>query len=221
MIERAEQYNQYYRMKYYFLLTLLVFAFNAYSQINNDYMAIIDRDTLTILLTDTELNDAKQSRIAELRHTTKNKKKRLLEKVSCEIKLINNDTIFWAGIVDYYDNYLIALMGTLQQKTKNESTITPSGFRRIKFSEIEWIKTDGKRNIVPQLLLSSVLLCVGPSLTILSIKEDFKGEEDPFPPTLIPVGLGITYLGAKLFNDILTKTYYLHEWNVKIKTIKR
>lgn len=184
-------------------------------------MTIVDGDTLTILLTSTELIDAKQSRIAELRHTIKHRKKKLLEKVSCEIKLINNDTVFWAGIVDYYDNYLIALMGTLQRKTKNESTIAPSGFRRIKFSEIEWIKTDGKRNIVPQLLLSSALLCIGPSLTILSIKQDFKGEEDPFPPALIPAGLGITYLGVRLFNDILTKTYYLHEWNVKIKAIKR
>jgi hypothetical protein len=208
-------------MKYYVLLTLVIFSLNGYSQINNDYIAIIDGDTLAILLTDAELSDAKQSRMAELRHTTKHKKKRLFEKVSCEIKLANNDTIFWAGIVDYYDNYLIALMGTLQQKTKNESTITPSGFRRVKFSEIEWIKTDGKRNIVPQLLLSSVLLCIGPSLTILSIKEDFKGEEDPFPPALIPFGLGITYLGARLFDDILTKTYYLHEWDVKIKTTKR
>jgi len=184
-------------------------------------MTIVDGDTLTILLTDTELIDAKQSRTAELRHATKHRKKKLLEKVSCEIKLINNDTVFWAGIVDYYENYLIALIGTLQRKTKNESTIAPYGFMRIKFSEIEWIKTDGKRNIVPQLLLSSVLLCIGPSLTILSIKEDFKGEEDPFPPTLIPVGLGITYLGARLFNDILTKTYYLHEWSVRTKTTKR
>lgn len=208
-------------MKYYFLLTLLFLVFNCYSQNNNDYMTIVDGDTLTILLTSTELIDAKQSRIAELRHTIKHRKKKLLEKVSCEIKLINNDTVFWAGIVDYYDNYLIALMGTLQRKTKNESTIAPSGFRRIKFSEIEWIKTDGKRNIVPQLLLSSALLCIGPSLTILSIKQDFKGEEDPFPPALIPAGLGITYLGVRLFNDILTKTYYLHEWNVKIKAIKR
>jgi hypothetical protein len=70
-------------------------------------------------------------------------------------------------------------------------------------------------------LLSGVLLCIGPGLTILSIKDDFKGEEDPFPPALIPVGLGITYLGVRLFNDILTKTYKLNEWDIQVKADKR
>lgn len=208
-------------MKYYFLTALIFFTYKTYGQINNDYLAIVDGDTLTIALTESELLDSKKQRIAELKHLTKHKKKILFEKVSCRMKLNNNDTTFCTGIVDYYDNYLIALTGTLQQKSKNESIIKPIGFRRINFNEIEWIETDGKRNIVPQLLLSGVLLCIGPSLTILSIKDEFKGEEDPFPPALIPVGLGITYLGVRLFSDTITKTYYLNEWDIQIKSDKR
>lgn len=207
-------------MKHSFLAALIFFTFETFGQIKNDYLAIVDGDTLTISLTETELIDSKMPRVVELKHLTKHRKKKLFEKVSCKIKFTSNDTIFWGGIVDYYDNYLIALTGTLEQKAKNEYVITPIGFRRIKFSEIEWIETDGKGNIVPQLILSGALLCIGPWLTILSIKDDFKGEEDPFPPALIPVGLGITYLGVRLFNDILTKTYYLQEWKVEVKTEK-
>lgn len=208
-------------MKYYYLTTLIFFSLTVCGQINNDYIVIVDSDTLTISLTESEILDSKKQRIAELKHLTRPKKKILFEKVSCKMKLKNNDTIFWAGIVDYYDSYLIALIGTLQQESKNESTVIPIGFRRINFNEIESIETAGKRNIVPQLLLSGVLLCIGPSLTILSIKDDFKGEEDPFPPALIPVGLGITYLGVRLFNDILTKTYNLNEWDIQVKADKR
>ena len=208
-------------MKYCFLIALIFFTFKTYGQINNDYLAIIDGDTLTISLTETEILESKKSKIAELKHSTKHRKKKLFEKVSCTIKLFNNDTTYWAGIVDYYDNYLIALTGTLQQKSKNKSTITPKGFKRIMFSEIEWIVTDGKGKILPQLLLSGVLLCIGPSLTILSIKDDINGEQDPFPAALIPVGLGITYLGARLFSDILTKTYYMYEWNIEVMPDKR
>lgn len=204
------------QLKFYILLIFSFFTLTTYGQINNDYLAVIDGDTLTILLTEAELITSKESREAELRHLTKHKKKRLQEKISCEIKLRDNDTTYWAGIVDYYDNYLIALIGTLEQKSKNESTITPLRFRRINFNEIERMKTDGKKNIVPQLLLASVFLCIGPSLTILSIKDDFKGEEDPFPPALIPVGLGITYLGVRLFSPPL-RTHFEISYKISIE----
>jgi hypothetical protein len=207
-------------MRYFLLLPLLFITLKSYGQTNNDYLVVIKGDTFTIALTDMELIDAKKSRVAELRHLTKHRKKKILEKAACELKLNNNDTVFWAGIVDYYDDYFIALTGTLQKKSKKVVTMTPLRFRRIKFSEIEWIETDGKRNIGPQLILGTVLLCIGPPLTILAIKDDFKDEEDPFSPAFIPVGLGISYLGVRLWNDILTKTYYLKEWEVKMKEVK-
>ncbi len=208
-------------MKYYILITLSLCSLKTYGQIHNNYFAKANGDTLTIELTEKELLYEKRERMVELKHKTKKKKKKISENVSCELKLKNNDTTFWAGVADYYDDYFIALIGTIQQKSKNEYTIIPIGFRRIKLNEIEWVMTSGKKNIMSRLLLSGAFLCIGSSLTILSIKDDFNGEEDPFPPALIPVGLGLAYIGIKLFDDVITKTYYLHEWNLEIKEKKR
>jgi hypothetical protein len=115
-------------MKYYFSTTLIFFSLTVCGQINDDYLVLVNGDTLTISLSESEMLDAKKPRIAELKHLKRRKKKILFEKVSCEMQLKNNDTVLWAGIVDYYDNYLIALTGTLQQKAKNESVIVPIGF---------------------------------------------------------------------------------------------
>jgi hypothetical protein len=208
-------------MKRWLLLVVLGLFSKAYGQINRYHYVIVDKDTLTIQLTDAELEESKKNRVLELKHNTRHRKKKLLEKISCEIRLSKNDTIFYCDMVDYFDSYFIAFLGTIQSKSKHERIVKPIGFRKINYSDLMWIRTDGKQNIKPQLWFSAVVLWVGTYLTAYSMRESFRDHGDAIAPYLVPVGLGVTYLGGKLFGDILTFEYYLPDWKIQVKDIKQ
>ena len=146
----------------------------------------------------------------------KNKKKKLREKIGGELKLKGSDTTFWVSMYDYFDDYFIGFIGTSKKISKKELDVTPLGYRRIEFEQIDWLKTDGRRNFWPQFILGFTTLIVGAELTVFPIIDSFNGNEK-FPLWLIPVGIAVTYIGYKITDGVMTKTYHLDDWWIEVK----
>ena len=199
--------------------TILLFSWElVFCQQTGYEQVIIEQDTFSIELTNEELSQIPIERYIQLEFGSqyKNKKKKLKEKIGGELKLKGSDTIFWVSIYDYFDDYFIGFVGTSKKISKKEYMMTPLGYRRIEFEQIDWLKTDGRRNFWPQFILGFTTLIAGAELTIFPIIDSFKGNEK-FPLWLIPVGIATTYIGYRITDGVMTKTYYLDNWWIEVK----
>ena len=161
-----------------------IFAFVniSYSQDLDNYTIIIDKDTFSIKLSPQEIKETEIKRILKLEYASsyRTKRKRLQERIGGNIKLKGNDTIYLVGINDYFDNYFIGFLGTTKKLSKKEYELNPIGFKRLNFSDIEWLETGGKRNIWPQFILGFVTSIVGAELTVFPIVNLFFDDRNPF-----------------------------------------
>ncbi len=206
------------KRNYLFLWLFTASVTISFAQQIDYYNLIVEEDTFSLGITAEELAEAEIDRKLKLDFISEYKTKaiRFSENISGDLKLKGDSVIYSVLIYDYFDEYMISFLGVSEPLSKKEYLYEPIRFQRIRYEDIEWVITSGKKKFIPQFIAGTAIMAGGATLTILPIADLFIERRNTFPIWMIPIGLAVTYIGYRIIEPVMIRTFLFENWDLEV-----